>query len=82
MFNIKQVMKSEEGRNMQAYRYILNVDDKGKLDTIEIPELRKSKVEVIIVPLNSDNEADLLNASQSSMEFWDNEADDQVWNNA
>jgi len=66
---------------MQAYRYILNIDEKGKLESLEVPELSKSRVEVIIVPLN-DDESHLLSASQSSTDFWENETDDQVWNNA
>jgi virulence-associated protein VagC len=67
---------------MQAYRYIVNVDEKGKLGALEVPvELRRSKVEVIIVPLKNDEDIDLLSASQSSMNFWENEIDDQVWNN-
>lgn len=66
---------------MQAYRYILNVDEKGKLEALEVPELSKSRVEVIIVPLK-DDESHLVAASQSSTDFWENETDDQVWNNA
>jgi hypothetical protein len=65
---------------MQAYRYILDVDEKGKLEALEVPELSRTRVEVIIVPLNED-ELHLLSASQSSTDFWDNETDDQVWNN-
>jgi len=65
---------------MQAYRYIVNVDEKGKLETLEVPELSKSRVEVIIVPLKNDD-TDLLSASQSSIGFWENDIDDQVWNN-
>ncbi len=67
---------------MQAYRYIVNVDEKGKLETLEVPELSKSRVEVIIVPLKSDDETDFLMSSQSSIGFWENDIDDQVWNNA
>jgi len=55
---------------MQAYRYIVNVDEIGKLGALEIPvELRRGKVEVIIVPLKSDEDIDLIYASQSSMNF-------------
>jgi hypothetical protein len=71
-----------KGDNMQAYRYIVNVDEKGKLETLEVPELSKSRVEVIIVPLKSDDETDFLMSSQSSIGFWENDIDDQVWNNA
>lgn len=67
--------------NMQAYRYIAEIDEKGKLEVLDIPELSKTRVEVIIVPLKNDEEIDLLTASRSSTGFWDNDIDDQVWNN-
>jgi len=67
---------------MQAYRYILNIDENGKLETLEVPELKKSRVEVIIVPLTMDEETDFLKVSESSIGFWENDVDDQVWNNA
>ncbi len=66
---------------MQAYRYIAEIDEKGKLEVLDIPELSKTRVEVIIVPLKNDEEIDLLTASHSSTGFWDNDIDDQVWNN-
>lgn len=66
---------------MEAYRYILDVDDKGRLENVELPEFSKSKVEVIILPLNNDSEIDLVKASKSSMNFWDNKVDDETWNN-
>lgn len=66
---------------MQAYRYIAEIDEKGKLEVLDIPELSKTRVEVIIVPLKNDEEFDLLTASRSSTGFWDNDIDDQVWNN-
>ena len=67
--------------NMQAYRYIAEIDEKGKLEVLDIPELSKTRVEVIIVPLKNYEEIDLLTASHSSTGFWDNDIDDQVWNN-
>ena len=66
---------------MQAYRYIAEIDEKGKLEVLDIPELSKTRVEVIIVPLKNDEVIDLLTASHSSTGFWDNDIDDQVWNN-
>jgi len=41
------------------------------LDYIEYIKAKKSK----------ENNHDLQEASQSSMSFWDNEIDDEVWNN-
>lgn len=42
------------------------------LDYIEYIKSKKMKEEFL----------DLQNASQSSMSFWENQVDDEVWNNA
>ncbi len=39
------------------------------------------RVEVIVLPLEKLDTADLLSAAESSLGFWDNEIDDRVWNN-
>ena len=65
---------------MKAYKYIVEVDNKGKIKFPIIPQIKSSRVEVIILPIQTDNYFDLLNASESSIEFWNNEAD-EAWNN-
>jgi hypothetical protein len=65
---------------MEAYKYIVNVNKKGKITIPTIPEIKSSKVEIIILPLQTDDYSDLINASKSSIEFWNN-SDDEVWNN-
>ncbi len=63
---------------MEAYKYIVEVDKQGQITVPNIPKIRASKVEIIILPLDDDY-SDLLKASESSIEFW-NDADDEVWN--
>jgi len=64
---------------MEAYKYIVDVDQEGQITIPNIPKIKSSKVEIIILPLLSDDFSDLLNASESSIEFWDNPTD-EVWN--
>ncbi len=63
---------------MQAYKYVIDVDKKGKITIPNIPQIKSKTVEVIILPLKDDNYLDLTNASNSSTEFWDN-PEDEVW---
>lgn len=62
-----------------AKKILLNLID-------EIPEDKIPEVINFIEYLKIKNEMDtfkeLENASNSSMEFWNNDIDDEVWNNA
>ena len=64
---------------MQAYKYIVDVDKHGQIKVPNIPQVKSSKVEIIILPLQIDDYSDLMKASESSTDFWDN-PDDEVWN--
>ena len=64
---------------MEAYKYIVDVDQQGHIRIPNIPKIKSSKVEIIILPLQSEDYVDLMNASESSTEFWNNPAD-EVWN--
>jgi hypothetical protein len=64
---------------MKAYKYIVDVDQQGQIIVPNIPQAKFSKVEVIILPLQNDDYSDLMNASESSIDFWNN-PDDEVWN--
>ena len=67
-----------EGK-MEAYKYIVNVDKQGQIVIPNIPQIKSSTVEIIILPLQTENFPDLINASESSIEFWNNPVD-EVWN--
>ncbi len=64
---------------MVAYKYIVEVDKQGQIVIPNIPQIKSSKVEIIILPLQTEDYSDLINASESSIEFWNNPAD-EVWN--
>lgn len=48
---------------------------------LEVPFAVGERVRVIVLPA-ADELHDLMHASQSSLQFWDNPQDDEVWNNA
>jgi len=68
---------------MQAIKYETKVSKQGR---ILLPRLRLKQgtpVEVIVLVRDRDEESDdLLTASGSSLDFWDNPIDDKVWNDA
>jgi hypothetical protein len=53
----------------------------GTLVLNELPLPDGQVVEVIVLPVQDDME-DLARASESGLDFWGNDIDDQVWNNA
>jgi len=64
---------------MEAYKYIVAVDKQGQITIPKIPQIKSSKVEIIILPLPIDDYSDLIKASEASIEFWNNPVD-EVWN--
>ncbi len=64
---------------MQSYNYIVDVDKHGQIKVPNILQVKSSKVEIRILPLEIDDYSDLMKASESSTDFWDN-PDDEVWN--
>ncbi len=52
----------------------------GKLEISSLPIKKGQVVEVIVLPLEKDT-VDFLSAAESSLDFWDNEIDDRIWNN-
>ncbi len=65
---------------MHAYKYHSIVKDNGLIELREIPLPTGLKVEVIILP--EEESFEMIQAAESSLEFWDNPTDDAVWNNA
>lgn len=65
---------------MEALKFYVKIGEEGR---IELPELRKFKgrrAEILIFPPGEEDIEDLLMASESSLDFWDNPIDDEVWN--
>ena len=53
------------------------IDEVSKEEIAEIIDL----VEYLKIKKEKNNMKDLLDASNSSTDFWNNEIDDEVWNN-
>jgi bifunctional DNA-binding transcriptional regulator/antitoxin component of YhaV-PrlF toxin-antitoxin module len=65
---------------MKAERYISTVDENGQVVIPNLPLKKGSKVEVIIISTDADE--DYLRAAESSIDFWHNAVDDEIWNDA
>ncbi len=64
-----------------AFKYELEVQEGGKVE-LSVPLSKGKWVAVFVVEEREDDFSDLVLAAQSSLDFWDNPIDDEVWNNA
>jgi bifunctional DNA-binding transcriptional regulator/antitoxin component of YhaV-PrlF toxin-antitoxin module len=67
---------------MLALKYLSEVDRKGRIVLPKVPLKRGTKVEVIVLQTEEAAESDLLRAAETTLKFWDNPIDDEVWNDA
>jgi hypothetical protein len=65
----------------QALKYYTSVQQDGRVEIDKVPLKVGTKLEVILLETEDEFE-DLMKASESGLEFWNNEIDDEVWNNA
>lgn len=65
----------------QRFHFRTRVQKGGKVILSEIPLQEGTPLSVILIEENGVTD-ELLAASQSSIEFWDNPIDDQTWNAA
>jgi len=70
-----------EHRPMKALKYITEVDSGGRIKLPKLRLKRGTRVRVIILE-HEENEMDLLKAAETTLGFWDNPMEDQVWNAA
>ncbi|MGH9551082.1 MAG: hypothetical protein ACRD3W_16990 [Terriglobales bacterium] len=63
-----------------AYKFAAQVGDDGKLE-VTVPVPAGTPVEVVVLAPQSDDFTDLVQAAQTSLDFWDNPQDDADWNN-
>jgi len=63
-----------------AYKRDLKVEKDGRV-SLSVPFPAGSNVTVFVVEAGDDFK-DLIAASQTSLEFWDNNYDDEDWNDA
>ncbi|MDX6532191.1 MAG: hypothetical protein QOH41_4481 [Blastocatellia bacterium] len=64
-----------------ALKYDTEVKDGGRLE-LEVPLAAGVQVTVFVIETTNGDAHDLLSASESSLEFWDNPLDDEDWNHA
>jgi hypothetical protein len=64
-----------------ALKYDTEVKDGGRVE-LSVPFPPGAHVVVFVIEAAENGFADLLSASQSSFDFWDNPFDDEDWNNA
>jgi len=64
-----------------AFKYKLNVQEGGKVE-LSVPLPKGTRVAVFVVEESEDDFSDLVLAAQSSLDFWNNPINDEVWNNA
>jgi hypothetical protein len=65
---------------MEALKFYVKIGKEGKIELPELREFRGRRAEIVILPPEEEDIADLLMASESSLDFWDNPIDDVVWN--
>ena len=64
---------------MGALRFYAKIGEEGKIELPELGKLKGRRAEIIILPLSEEEEhEELLMASESSLDFWDNPIDDEI----
>ena len=64
-----------------ALKYEMEVSDGSRLE-LKTPLSKGTRVVLFVVRESPDNFSDLMQASESTLEFWDNPIDDGEWNDA
>ena len=64
-----------------ALKYELEVEEDGRVE-LHVPFPPGARVTIFVIEESADPFDDLVSASQSSLDFWDNPFDDEDWNNA
>lgn len=62
--------------------HITRIDDKILIPENEFEELLKEAKKSNVITVETDDFHDLVEASVSGLDFWNNEIDDNTWNNA
>jgi len=66
---------------MEALRVYVKIGEEGRIELPELGKLKGRRAEIIILPQGEEEDIeDMIMASESSLDFWDNRIDDEVWN--
>ena len=63
-----------------ALKYDLEVKEEGRVE-LHVPFPPGARIIVFVIEEPGDTLDDLLQAAESSLDFWDNPFDDEDWNN-
>ena len=74
-------MKQAMLMTQTAFKYDVEVIEEGVVQ-LEVPFSRGTRLLVFVLEEPADTFDDLLQASETSLDFWDNPFDDEDWNNA
>lgn len=64
-----------------ALKYEIEVSEQGRFE-LQGPFTIGERLTVIVMPETGETFSDLSDASQSSLDFWNNPLDDEDWNDA
>ncbi len=64
-----------------ALKYEIEVSEQGRVE-LQGPFTVGERLTVIVMPETGETFSDLSDASQSSLDFWNNPLDDEDWNDA
>jgi hypothetical protein len=67
--------------NPAVFRVATSVGADGKIE-LKLPIPDGTQVEVVVLMPRDEDFSDMVRAASSSLGFWDNPIDDEVWNNA
>ena len=67
--------------DQEALRYEVEVTEQGRVE-VTVPFSPGSRVVVLVFEESEDSFADLREAAQTGLGFWDNPFDEEDWNNA
>lgn len=65
----------------QALKYEVQVMQEGRVE-LHVPFPPGARVTVVVIKETQDVFDELLQAAESSLDFWDNPLDDEDWNDA
>lgn len=65
----------------KAFKYQTEVTSEGRIE-LQVPLSPGARVTIFIVEEDIDSFIDLMQAAESSLDFWDNPLDDEDWNEA
>ncbi len=66
---------------LRAFQYDTTIGPDGKVE-LSVPLALGTAVQVVILTPDHDEFDDLVHASVTSTDFWDNPLDDEDWNDA